>query len=325
MAFGSLGPDDKRHRSRLLRCREPLTIREGQGTLPRHPPGVAPEKPGYRNCASFPDQKVMAMKESTEVQLFRQAIQVLKKGDRATARQLMRQVLLENPRYSPAWLWMSELVDSIEQKRECLERTLALDPANEPARKGLELLRLQEVSEAMPEPSPSDPQLSADTEQHQARRLGEYLIERQIITASQLEKALNEQRLVHSSLQGARVPLGDMLIKLGMLTPQMLATILVEQQQHRMGAVEGQSPEYLGEYLVTKGIITKRQLEMVLAEQIRQRQIGRKMLLGELLIRAGYITPGALDSVLEQQRSDVFRRFGFGEDQDYEDEDEDET
>jgi hypothetical protein len=262
----------------------------------------------------------MAMKESTEVQLFRQAIQVLKKGDRATARQLMRQVLLENPRYSPAWLWMSELVDSIEQKRECLERTLALDPANEPARKGLELLRLQEVSETMPEPSPSDPQPSADTEQHQARRLGEYLIERQIITASQLEKALNEQRLVHSSLQGARVPLGDMLIKLGMLTPQMLATILVEQQQHRMGAVEGQSPEYLGEYLVTKGIITRRQLEMVLAEQIRQRQIGRKMLLGELLIRAGYITPGALESVLEQQRSDVFRRFGFGEDQDFDDE-----
>ncbi|NJN67197.1 MAG: hypothetical protein HC884_11060 [Chloroflexaceae bacterium] len=232
----------------------------------------------------------------------------------------MRQVLLENPRYAPAWLWMSELVDTIQQKRECLERTLALDPSNEPARKGLELLRLQEISEAMPEPTLSDQQASADTDQRQSRRLGEYLIERQLITAAQLEKALNEQRLVHSSLQGARVPLGDVLIKLGMLTPQMLATILVEQQQDRMEATNGQSPEYLGEYLVSKGIITQRQLEMVLAEQIRQRQIGRKMLLGELLIRAGYITPGALESVLEQQRSDVFRRFGFGEDPDLEDE-----
>jgi hypothetical protein len=56
---------------------------------------------------------------------FREAIQAAQQGDRERAYQLMRQVLVENPGYVPAWVWMSRLVDDSGQQRECLERALA--------------------------------------------------------------------------------------------------------------------------------------------------------------------------------------------------------
>jgi len=253
--------------------------------------------------------------EQKEQNLFREAIRIFKQGDREQAHQLLRQVLIENPRYAPAWLWMSEFVETIEQKRDCLQRTLALDPSNEAARKGLHILRLQEASAKPPSPA----LYHIDHEQRRARRLGEYLIEHNLISHSQLEYALKEQRLTHSSLQGARVPLGDILIRLGMLSsPDKLATALLEQQQDRQGETDGHPPEYLGEYLTQKGIISHEQLGHILAEQIRLRQIGQKMMLGEMLISAGYITPSVLEKTLESQRADMFRRFGFTDDEEEE-------
>jgi hypothetical protein len=240
-------------------------------------------------------------------------VQTFKQGNREAARQLMRQVLLEDSRYIPAWLWMSALVDDVNQQRECLQRVLTIDPMNEPARRGLELLRLQESAAAM---SSAATQSGAEPVDHgpgRARKLGEYLIERGTITRVQLEQALHEQQNLKKSLQGARIPLGDVLIKLGMLTPEMLASVLVEQQKDKIETSEGTPPEYLGEYLISKEVITPGQLAGVLAEQTRMRQSGQKMLLGDLLVRAGYITPGALNDILKQQRDDVFRRFGFEE------------
>jgi hypothetical protein len=35
------------------------------------------------------------------------------------------------------------------------------------------------------------------------------------------------------------------------------------------------------------------------------------MLIGELLIHAGYVTREVLETVLEQQRNELFSRFGF--------------
>lgn len=260
----------------------------------------------------------MEQMEQKGQELFREAIRIFKQGNRQQAHQLMRQVLIENPKHAPAWLWMSEFVETVEQKRDCLQRTLVLDPSNEAARKGLHILRLQEAS-AKPPPAHSLPR-HFDQEQRQARRLGEYLIEHNLITPAQLEYALKEQRLTHSSLQGARVPLGDILFRLGILTPDKLATVLLEQQQDRQEFTDEHPPEYLGEYLTRRGIITPEQLGYILAEQIRLRQIGQKMMLGEMLISAGYITPAALEETLEAQRNDIFRRFGFGEDEEEEDE-----
>lgn len=250
--------------------------------------------------------------EKLEPMLFQQAVQLYRKGDRLTARKYMRQVLLDDPSYVPGWLWMSALVDNIRQQRECLERALALDPACEPAIRGLHILRLKETAHTVPAAEPPDKVQPSDTEtQRQARRLGEYLIEQGLITTKQLEQALEEQRIFWKKFQGVREPLGNILIKNGMLTPQMLATALVTQQQDKLRSIDKHSPQYLGEYLVSKGVITSQQLQSVLAEQLRLQQRGTSMLIGELLIHAGYITRDVLEQVLEEQRDALFSRFGF--------------
>lgn len=241
------------------------------------------------------------MRPTTEAEiLLHQAIQVYRSGNRSQAYDLLCQAIQSNNQMVLAWLWMSELVDRLPQKRKCLERVLAIDPDHPYAHRGMNLLRLREVAAVMkktPSPAPE-----TDTRQ----RLGAYLIERRVITAQQLDRALNEQRLARSSLQGSRVPLGDILIAQGLLTPHQLATILVEQQQDRIGR---EPPALIGEYLIERGIITPQQFQSILEEQIQLHQRGKRMLLGELLIRAGYVTQEALEALLEQQQNDVWRQF----------------
>src|SRR5262249_33149518 len=63
-----------------------------------------------------------------ELKQFEQAVRTVQRGDRENGYRLLRQVLLADPSYAPAWYWMSRLVDDLGRKRECLERALALDP-----------------------------------------------------------------------------------------------------------------------------------------------------------------------------------------------------
>src|SRR5690348_1626928 len=81
----------------------------------------------------------------TERHKFQEAVAAARRGDRETARHLMRQAIIDDPNYPPAWLWMGGLVDDLKQRRDCLERALALDPNLTAAKEGLEILRLQET------------------------------------------------------------------------------------------------------------------------------------------------------------------------------------
>lgn len=244
--------------------------------------------------------------------LFREAVKLYKNGDRATAYQYMRRVLIGDPAYIPGWLWMSTLVDDIDHQRECLLRALALDPGCEPALRGLEMLKLQERVHAIPRVREVGKGAPSKTEtQHQARKLGEYLIEQGLITRKQLDEALEEQRMFWKKFQGVREPMGNILVKNGILTAQVLAMALVMQQQHRMLDDEQPSPHYLGEYLLTKGLITPQQLQTVLTEQLRLQQLGKGMLIGELLLHGGHVTREVLEAVLHEQREVMFSRFGF--------------
>lgn len=227
---------------------------------------------------------------------FQAAVQVARRGDRKNAFAMMRQVLLDNPANVAAWIWMSELVDDTNQKRECLERALLLDPSCKPAREGLEVLRLRDLLAATPAP------VLAERKQ-EALRIGEYLVQQGFLTKAQLSEALAEQRNCQNYI-GDRTPLGDILVRRGWLSPQALADALVKQlNQH--GA-----PQRLGEYLVTRGFITPEHLARVLAEQSWLRQRGKNVPLGEILIRSGYLSHKVLSEVLDQQSKDFFSRFG---------------
>ena len=229
-----------------------------------------------------------------DLKQFEQAVLNVQRGDRAGGYRLLRQVLLAEPSYAPAWFWMSRLVDDVGRKRECLERALALDPSLKPARDALASLQAQErepASQRAAEPGRAP------------QRLGAYLVERGLINQQQLELALVEQRAGRT--WGKRAPLGDILISRGYLTPHALARSLLLQQRDRLQA-RGARPERLGEYLVLGKLVTPEQLEAALAEQARLRQRGQFLVLGELLVRRGFLKPDTLERVLNRQRQDAY-------------------
>jgi len=232
-----------------------------------------------------------------EPKQFEQAVQTVQHGDRTNGYRLMRQVLLEDPSYAPAWFWMSRIVDDIGRQRECLERALALDPSLRAARDALRGLRAQQRDASQP----------ASHNGGEPHKLGEYLIQRGLITRNQLEVALLEQR--NRRAWGKRVSLGDILIDRGFISAQMLARVLLIQQRDRLQE-RGLRPERLGEYLIVTKQISLEQLEAALTEQLRLRQRGQYMQLGELLVRRGDLQRDILERVLTRQRRDAFGKFG---------------
>ena len=69
-----------------------------------------------------------------------QAISQIKCGNITDGKKLLLEVLAENPREEKAWLWMYQCVPTSEQKAECLQRALAINPSNQAARTALEKL-----------------------------------------------------------------------------------------------------------------------------------------------------------------------------------------
>jgi hypothetical protein len=71
----------------------------------------------------------------------KRAIAAAKAGRKAEARRLLEMVLDADERNERAWLWLSDVVESDEERIVCLENVLTINPENEMARKGLALLR----------------------------------------------------------------------------------------------------------------------------------------------------------------------------------------
>lgn len=70
-----------------------------------------------------------------------EAINFIKSGDKKTGQQLLAQVLKADPQNEMAWLWMSNVVDNDNQRRQCLEYVLRINPNNEMAHRGMAILQ----------------------------------------------------------------------------------------------------------------------------------------------------------------------------------------
>ena len=93
-----------------------------------------------------------------EETLLQEGIQAAKRGNKQEAQQLLRQALEFNPRSIAAWLWLSSVVDSDQERRECLDSVLAIDPNNQAAQYGLaQLAGTPQPERLEPEPSPTGP------------------------------------------------------------------------------------------------------------------------------------------------------------------------
>ena len=72
-----------------------------------------------------------------------EAITAIKKGDKVTGKKLLIEVLRADPQNETAWLWMSTAVEGLDQRKECLEKALAINPDNKNAQRSLETIRIK--------------------------------------------------------------------------------------------------------------------------------------------------------------------------------------
>ena len=102
------------------------------------------------------------MSAENEVMLLAEGIEAARAGDRPRARELLRKVLGYNPRHELAWLWLSSVVDQDGQRRECLIRVLQINPLNESARRGLEMITSGPSASGAAAPPREEPRAAQD-------------------------------------------------------------------------------------------------------------------------------------------------------------------
>jgi hypothetical protein len=72
--------------------------------------------------------------------LLAQGQDAARKGDKASARSLLTQVVERDPHHELAWMWLSGVVEEPEEQQICLENVLVINPQNAKARRGLEFI-----------------------------------------------------------------------------------------------------------------------------------------------------------------------------------------
>jgi tetratricopeptide (TPR) repeat protein len=90
-------------------------------------------------------------------EIMNRAIAAYKDGRKTEAEKLFRQFLKLDPRNETAWLWLSSAVATDEERRACLEKALAINPASTAAKRGLEILSTksrERVSSPQPKVTP---------------------------------------------------------------------------------------------------------------------------------------------------------------------------
>lgn len=73
--------------------------------------------------------------------VLRAGIDAARRGERTTARRLLEQVITEDDRNEVAWMWLASVVNTLAERRNCLERVLEINPGNQRAQEALERLR----------------------------------------------------------------------------------------------------------------------------------------------------------------------------------------
>jgi hypothetical protein len=148
-----------------------------------------------------------------------------------------------------------------------------------------------------------------DSAQFPWRPLGALLVDRGLLSAAELERALSEQR------RTGRV-LGQILVESGALTGLSLARVLAAQHGVELRPKSGPEPHVdpgatpprgsdasreswrpLGKLLVESGFLTEGELDRALAEQLNRPELR----LGEILVERGYLSGPALARALAQQ------------------------
>ena len=68
------------------------------------------------------------------------AIQKIKEKDYDDGRKLLKEYIEENPDNENAWLWMSQVMQTDQERYDCLTQVLRINPNNNYAQSGVVLL-----------------------------------------------------------------------------------------------------------------------------------------------------------------------------------------
>jgi hypothetical protein len=89
--------------------------------------------------------------------LIREGISAFKAGRRQEALKMLSRATELDERNEEAWLWLSAVVDTLENQQICLENVLAINPNNTRALQGLEAIRRQISKKQQSQPSSAAP------------------------------------------------------------------------------------------------------------------------------------------------------------------------
>lgn len=80
------------------------------------------------------------MSDNDLEQKLRAGIDAAKSGNRATARRLLEQVVSVDENNELAWIWLASSVNTVSERRNCLQKVLQINPDNARAREALQNL-----------------------------------------------------------------------------------------------------------------------------------------------------------------------------------------
>lgn len=110
------------------------------------------------------------------------AIASLRAGDKAGARKALIRGLQSNPKSEPAWVWLAQVVEEPERKRECLQRALNINPDNATARQMLaEMDRPQPAAASSAASAPAGEKEEQSYLSWAGRRFGRRFVTRVVI------------------------------------------------------------------------------------------------------------------------------------------------
>lgn len=76
--------------------------------------------------------------ENEDIQnLLKTGIEAAQSGNKIIARHILEQVVNKDPKNEMGWLWLASVVDTVDERRDCLQRVLSINPNNERARQAL--------------------------------------------------------------------------------------------------------------------------------------------------------------------------------------------
>lgn len=73
-------------------------------------------------------------------EILKAGIEAARRGNKMAARQLLEQVVERDPNNELGWLWLASAVDTLEERQECLQNVLKINPNNPRAREALNRL-----------------------------------------------------------------------------------------------------------------------------------------------------------------------------------------